>query len=803
MIYQRIKIQNSTGLYHGVGLFSLELDLSQFAPGLIAVSGPNGSGKTTLIENFLPFRFPVSRAGSLYDHFFNAWQCAACGYNSRDLSLNACPDCNGVESRITDGIREGEFSHNEHEYRFVITVNPAGKTMTAYLYRDGQPLNDKLAAYDEAVERILIPWEVFRKSVFIGQQEPALSDAGKADLKKFFELLVGVARYRDEMAPHNRSLRDEVELRIAAERSRLEDAESRVGEGRKFALALEEFRRALARVEATIIERRAEMAELTQKLAEIDESARAAKEAEKRRREIQAAGEKLAAEKSRRLKQCDEANLRRQNRISELQAKIEELERQNVAHQAAIDELRRSVANSATVHRNYHDLQSLRSQIAPLLEAQNLRSERQGRIEVLRERQAAWQERQKTALAELQRRLDPLQTPEKLAGTVPCNSALYQQCPLFSAASSEKEAQKLRLEIQALKMQEAPAEFAAVAELQAQLEAEPFDPAAFEDLRSRLLALEKAGWERTYQELQTSQSRMETLGKESAFNQVQIRQWREEIAQNHEQITEENRRRDEEISAIETQLADLRREYAGIGNLLAPAAEEAEKLRLALAGAQNAANEAAILQGKTEAEIAHAESEIEKAAAAQQQAAALRELLSAKLQEIEWRNIIDRFLKDLPVWEIEALAPSIMEIANDLLVEYYGAAWTVRLRTLTPKTRGEGFKENFDFEVFRRGEPVAVKDLSVGQRSMIEACLRQAVNVLEQRRGAGVLTSWRDEADGALDPENAFIYYKILEHVHGAGRLHQTFIITHRAELLRYFEQRIEMVPGQGIAIHK
>ena len=69
MLLQSVKLRGAIGIHRGLGLDEIELDLTQFNPGIIALAGRNGSGKTTIMENLQPFRRLVSRDGSLYDHF--------------------------------------------------------------------------------------------------------------------------------------------------------------------------------------------------------------------------------------------------------------------------------------------------------------------------------------------------------------------------------------------------------------------------------------------------------------------------------------------------------------------------------------------------------------------------------------------------------------------------------------------------------------------------------------------------------------------------------------------------------------
>lgn len=126
----------------------VELDLANLPPGLVAVRGRNGEGKTTIMEAMGPaalFLELPSRPGNLYDHT-----------NRRDATL------------------ELEADHAGHRWRFLVqadcgTEKTPGK-VEAYLYRDGEPVNDgKGKTYREAIARYFPRRDVFMASVYAAQ----------------------------------------------------------------------------------------------------------------------------------------------------------------------------------------------------------------------------------------------------------------------------------------------------------------------------------------------------------------------------------------------------------------------------------------------------------------------------------------------------------------------------------------------------------------------------------------------------------------------------------------------------------
>jgi DNA repair exonuclease SbcCD ATPase subunit len=76
-----------------------------------------------------------------------------------------------------------------------------------------------------------------------------------------------------------------------------------------------------------------------------------------------------------------------------------------------------------------------------------------------------------------------------------------------------------------------------------------------------------------------------------------------------------------------------------------------------------------------------------------------------------------------------------------------------------------------------------------------------AVDNLRRKSGLDLRTSFLDEADGALDSENAFKYLSMLRASHALAGTYHTLLITHRQELLTLIPQQIRLVPGEGVRI--
>jgi hypothetical protein len=65
---RKLRLRGATGIWKGLGVDEITLDLDAYDAGLVALIGPNGKGKSTLIEN-MHLACLLTREGKLQDHF--------------------------------------------------------------------------------------------------------------------------------------------------------------------------------------------------------------------------------------------------------------------------------------------------------------------------------------------------------------------------------------------------------------------------------------------------------------------------------------------------------------------------------------------------------------------------------------------------------------------------------------------------------------------------------------------------------------------------------------------------------------
>jgi DNA repair exonuclease SbcCD nuclease subunit len=164
-----LTLRGAVGIWHGLGVDEITLDLDAYEPGLLALVGPNGAGKSMLIENLHPYPQMLTRSGSLPQHF-----------------------------RLKDSRRELCFvdERTGNEYRALILVDPTLATpkTECYLSKDGLPLcTGRVKEYEEVVGKLFGSLGLFVRSAFVAQKPPKghpdIADATPAERKSLFREL--------------------------------------------------------------------------------------------------------------------------------------------------------------------------------------------------------------------------------------------------------------------------------------------------------------------------------------------------------------------------------------------------------------------------------------------------------------------------------------------------------------------------------------------------------------------------------------------------------------------------------------
>jgi DNA repair exonuclease SbcCD ATPase subunit len=105
-------------------------------------------------------------------------------------------------------------------------------------------------------------------------------------------------------------------------------------------------------------------------------------------------------------------------------------------------------------------------------------------------------------------------------------------------------------------------------------------------------------------------------------------------------------------------------------------------------------------------------------------------------------------------------------------------------------------KETFDINIVEDDGVTEIANKSGGQVVYLETAIQLAISLVVRKQGREFETAYLDEKDGALDIENAHHYLEMIRKAHALSGVCNTFIITHRPELLNQIPQQILLADG-------
>lgn len=163
-----LAIKGAIGIRKGMGLEEIELDFTQFGPGLIAISGKTGIGKSTIMDNLQPFRTLPSKPLTLEEHF-----------------------------ELKDSYRILKFTPDgENIFETKILIDGLTKKSEAYLYKNGLPLNDGLkGSYDREIIKIYGTEKLFFNSQFAAQKTKGIFSLREGESRELFYEILDINEY--------------------------------------------------------------------------------------------------------------------------------------------------------------------------------------------------------------------------------------------------------------------------------------------------------------------------------------------------------------------------------------------------------------------------------------------------------------------------------------------------------------------------------------------------------------------------------------------------------------------------------
>lgn len=769
---------------------------------LVAIAGANGRGKTTVMDNLHPYPVMPSRAGadglgafSYYDHVY-----------------------------LPESQKELVWEHRGRRYKSQLVFRINGKRRTvAFLFEqagsawkpivmaDGTVCDGKFDMYDKAARELLGPPETFFTSVFSAQGKRPLSAYRNSEIKGLLADLLGLDQIREQgerAAETARLLKNGLAVirqeqaaavaeidRLAGEMAALADAEAAVTQSTTAKTAA---------AQALDTARAAESAVAAQ--------AQAAAGSEQRRAELLAERGRAITSAKAALQRIEEEAGRIGVRVGALAQRIASRQRQHGETRTRLirqrDAHRQACAGADRVVRASRRL-SLSEQVVQLRGARaeaaqalaDKADQLRGRQRLLNQQvEGIVREAGKVSLrhADLTRRFG-------LVAEVPCaGTDLQGRCKLLGDA---REAQVLLpsvdAQIDALRgrQRDAEAERTAVAKQLVPLvdAAERRNEAErrFESAQVRFSKFAKlAAREGELLQSQAALASVETeLGqlKETAPTETEGETAeRAEIASARDRLAGERGRLVAELDAMASRndaaLAALPAPFDG--RRLDQARQVSGQAETGLRSAEQSHLVAVRRQERWVAvQAQHVRARTEQAAG---------DARAGKVEaELSGWTLLAKCLSNDGViaLDIGDAGPTLVGLANDLLLACYGPRFTLEIRTQVATVKGE-MREGFDIVVHdgQGGESKSVTLLSGSEKIWINECLTRAIALhLAHSTGREYGTLFCDEADGPLDPEHKRMFIAMKREVIRLGGYEREFFVSQTPQLTAMADKVIDL----------
>lgn len=792
----KLKLRGAIGIMKGLGKEEIEIDFTQpseeviakfndknwfiellsklkakFLPGLIALTGKNGSGKTTVMENLHPYRCMVSRTGSLQSHFFLKDSCRILVF---------------------------EIGGNIYEAKILIDALTGGSE--AYLICNGTPINDgKLTTYDEVIEAVLGSQELFFNSVFSGQKSKGIAELKPAERRKLFYELLNLNVYETYLEESKSELKRK-ELKLAEIEGQINSLA--VGDTDKEQLEK-------SRVEA--LDKIAQMEiEISKVEAQLDQSNSYIKGCE-----IEIA----------KLEEKKKANAEIETKISELRNRsitLSQLQNKKLEnYNADLEDCKKLIShnqkllqNKAEIEKSVEQKNKLSNELSKLKSRESDFTKQKSdlfevysnKVEKINEKQNHLNElkiKENTLTSEYKQLLKNIAQMEKsteLIKDVPCTEEVGSSCQFLSNAYSDKA--KLNNEIQ--KKNDVSEKLSKimidVQKLSSEINTE-------KQLLNEKYELDSGNVKR-----EIGKIGVEITEKENLINDLDVSHQIEEIKEAEtnvriltekmenisQMIRESSKNNKDEIERIAQETEALTAKLdEDISSKILEVRENLEKEEHKKGFIVEDFKTYKSSSDYYKASLSDAEAQIEQMKRNEQKVQELEVKKVIVQNEIkDWTFLTKAFDKTgIPVLKLENSGIEITTIANELL-SLFENKFRIVFETTQLKADKKSYKESFNINIVEEDGVCEISNKSGGQQVWLETAIQSAISLVVRQQGRNIQTSFLDEKDGALDLDNAHSYIEMISKAHQMSGVHNTFVITHRTELLDFIPQQIKLADG-------
>lgn len=766
---------------HEIGPFhDFAVDFSAFGDAkLICICGGNGSGKTTLLEAALP--------GALY---------RVCPTRGRLTELARARD-SYVEATVTNG---ATFTIRHS----VDAVSKKGEALV--LDAAGCPVlpSTGVAAFDAWAERYLPKPEVLFTSIFAAQQSGGFLGLSAGERKSVLLRTLGIERY-EVLADLARKHASEVKNQIETLRARIEDERQRGGDVADIELQLCGLQDAETLAAALLVDARGalEIGQLEKPALEL--ARREAKAAREKRADLQT---RIAAKTAER----GQLEVKIQNNRGVL-ADAEKIR----AAKTRYDELTTEIARleeqiKASSMRRMHAIHERDRQLAAAKAANARAKTAQGRVAAARVRLG-----NRTQIDAATAALPALEKVVQVALDVELEAATaLEKTRAQRLAGADERITGLRGGLVEITTTFAPPDDLqgiardALTVDDGAVEAASEYPRALEAAQDALTTAGRAvvtarkaldaarALAARAPELEAAEREIEEQSKDAEAAKAEAveaddARVKAEAATDEHQVTGAGFQRAREtaereraliapeaakagplanaegrLAELEPQIENVCKEIAALEATLAatpeppesPKVPEIATLEADLSRAETAARQATEEVGIARGRLARAKESADQALELQREADRLGEDLS------DWTRLATDLGKNgLIAMEIDAVGPSLSEMASELLHSCFGPRWTVSIETTRLSADGKQTIEDCQVRVIdtEHGRDAPADTFSGGEKVILSEAISLSLSMLAcQRSGLQGCSIVRDETGAALDPENGRRYVQML-----------------------------------------
>ncbi len=908
--YLSFSLRGAIGIQEGIGAEQVDVDMSSFQPGLVAIVGDNGRGKSTLIENLHEYRRMVSYEGKLEDAFYlkDSW-------------------------RIIKKEIDGDI------YEFKILIDGLSGNSEPYIYKNGRILSKdidgKKGPYDKEIIKLFGSEDLYFNTVFAGQKSSGFAKLKWTDRRAIFYELLRYIKY-EKLCRQQKDICKEEERKLATLEGEIRiikddvdsfaNTEAEINEKRleeqKLKFTIDQTEAALESTRRGIQDKKIELS----KAEEIEKNNQSVSLSIDEKKVLKFNIEKEQAEELQSIETEEQIRVNEFEKNNEYAKKISELsveeERELKAEklqtstawvekekiELGIKEVEEDKTKNIVLVARYEKILNNKSLIEQKLTQKktltdeiNLKLEKErGLLQQVTELQQS-EKKEKEELKQLQDTATHLaketaqaksnwdvalkerenlvryhnQTMETINEAiatitkVPCTPEIGNQCMFLRKAYENervKESVMKKFEEEEASLDSHIEDLIRIhgqfnkkyIEAQAQVDNKEREIAhryngSFSKLKSdreeltlnikeiagKLAEINKSKWEELKIEAEKAEQELYVL-RNNIINSDKLLEEKRESARQHDiKIINIQKALSEKLLFIHTQsdnakelmqrergviqktyedrVSNIKAKYAPkINSLIEEISTLQDKFDEAIADTISSIRSSIYIKevdltnltnqiNTSRNEILTLQKNIAEKQATFNRLQFSKDTLVAKEaeQKLVQREISDRnFLirafdkTGIPVLKLENAGVPITKTANEFL-EFFENKFRIAMQTVEWTEDRKKLKEVFDINVIGPSRSADIRKKSGGEQIWVETALQLALIFYQKERGVNIPAIFLDERDGALSAGNAKHFIEMIENAHQRIGVYNTFLITHRQELLELIPQQIILEDGK------